>query len=472
MSQCGVKFIAYPTEEQKLVLSQWMGCARFIYNAKCEQDEYYRKFQRNSLSLTGESVPIDRTYSQFKTELTPWLEDCPSQILRSSAFHWYEAYQRYFKGLSGRPRKKIKGRRDSIWLTNEVFKLETITDEKTGEKKHKLFIGTPRNNIGYLEFFHHRDFQQPNSVTISKKNGNYYVSFSYEDSLSIKTEKELTEEFSKLDESTLASMANGLDRGVVVPVYSSANEQFDFTLEQKKSLAKCELKLVEYQKKLSRQKIGSKRREQTKRKIANLHQHMTNIRRDFAHKTTRKLVDSNKEIFVLEDLKVKNMTSSPEPKLSDDKKTFLPNGSSAKAGLNKAILNSCWGLVSTFLSYKAIKVNKLVVKVPPRFSSQECAKCGHIHPDSRMSQSEFICAICGHADNADRNAAKVIAKRGVRQILDFSKSQDVSSESLLVGTRERARRGIVRPKKTKVSKAARNPASIPTSRKKREACSL
>ncbi|KAF0250545.1 MAG: transposase family protein [bacterium] len=111
MSLNGVKFKANPTSEQKLILSQWMGCARFIYNAKCDEDQYLRTFLKHSLSLTGWSVPIDQTYSQFKTELTPWLADCPSQILRNSSVRWYEAYQRYFQGLAGRPSKKKKGKK-------------------------------------------------------------------------------------------------------------------------------------------------------------------------------------------------------------------------------------------------------------------------------------------------------------------------------------------------------------------------
>ncbi|MBW2648058.1 MAG: helix-turn-helix domain-containing protein [Deltaproteobacteria bacterium] len=31
----GIKLQARPTEDQKLILSQWMGCARFIWNGKC-----------------------------------------------------------------------------------------------------------------------------------------------------------------------------------------------------------------------------------------------------------------------------------------------------------------------------------------------------------------------------------------------------------------------------------------------------
>jgi putative transposase len=456
MSLNGVKFKANPTSEQKLILSQWMGCARFIYNAKCDEDQYLRTFLKHSLSLTGWSVPIDQTYSQFKTELTPWLKDCPSQILRNSAVRWYEAYQRYFQGLGGRPTKKKKGKKDSIWLTGELFQIEILFDPKTKQKSYQLFIGTKTNNIGYLNFVAHRDFFEPNSITISKKNGNYYVSFNYENGLVLKSQDELIEEFSKLDEASLIEKTNGLDRGVVVPVMSSTSQKFDFTLEQKQALAKCEARLKFYQKKLARQKLDSKRREQTKRKIANLYEHMTNIRKDFAHKTTHKLVNSDSEIFVLEDLKVKNMTTSPKAKLDADEKTYLPNGSSAKAGLNKAILASCWGLIATFMAYKAIKLNKLVIKVQPKFSSQECAKCGHIHKDSRLSQSEFVCKVCKNAENADLNAARVIAKRGVKLLLDFSKPQSASSESSSAGTRKSARGGIIRPKKPKLSVASQN----------------
>ena len=460
MSLCGVKFAAHPTEEQKLVLSQWMGCARFIYNAKCDEDQYYRTFLKQSLSLTGEKTPVDQTYSQFKSELTPWLADCPSQILRNSAVNWYEAYQRFFQGLGGRPTKKKKGRRDSIWLTRELFQLEIILNEETSVKTYQLFIGTKTNNIGYLSFSPHREFLTPNSITISKKNGNYYVSFNYEDGLKLKTEKELIEEFSKLDKNSLSNIVNGLDRGVVIPVQSSNGESFNFSPEQTKSLAKCQARLEFYQAKLSRQTLGSKRREKTRQKIANIDQQMANIRRDFAHKTTHNLVSSNSEIFVIEDLKVKNMTAGVEPKLAKDGKTFLPNGAAAKAGLNSAILASCWGLIATFLSYKALRVNKLLIKVPAQYSSQQCAKCGHIHSNNRISQSEFVCIVCKYTENADLNAARIIAKRGIEKVLEFAKSQSVSSESPPVGTRESARRGRVRPHNPTVSEAARNPATL------------
>ncbi|MHB8253465.1 MAG: zinc ribbon domain-containing protein [Acidiferrobacter sp.] len=81
------------------------------------------------------------------------------------------------------------------------------------------------------------------------------------------------------------------------------------------------------------------------------------------------------------------------------------------------MLTAAWGKTVTFTQYKAVKAGKLCIKINPYQASQECAQCGHIHPDNRVSQSEFVCPACGHQDNADHNAGRVIARRGVRLLL-------------------------------------------------------
>ena len=73
----------------------------------------------------------------------------------------------------------------------------------------------------------------------------------------------------------------------------------------------------------------------------------------------------------------------------------------------------------------------------PHFSSQECAKCGHTHPDNRQTQSQFICLKCGNCENTDRNAAEVIKKRGIEEIL----------KQATLGTGESARGGKGKPSK-------------------------
>ena len=71
--QIGNRFRCYPTPSQAQTLLAWIGCQRFIYNAKVGEDRYFRRFARKSLGHTGVRTPIDQQYSHFKTEQTPWL---------------------------------------------------------------------------------------------------------------------------------------------------------------------------------------------------------------------------------------------------------------------------------------------------------------------------------------------------------------------------------------------------------------
>lgn len=110
MSLVGVKFRSNPNAEQKKVLSQWMGCARFVWNAKCEENDYFYRFKQKFLPL-NQKTPIDQSYSQFKNgELSPWLSKCPSQILRNTMCTWRETMSDFFKGQCGRPQRKKKER--------------------------------------------------------------------------------------------------------------------------------------------------------------------------------------------------------------------------------------------------------------------------------------------------------------------------------------------------------------------------
>ncbi len=62
-----------------------------------------------------------------------------------------------------------------------------------------------------------------------------------------------------------------------------------------------------------------------------------------------------------------------------------------------------------FLSYKARLAGVPLVKVDPRNTSRTCARCGYCSRDNRKSQAKFLCVSCGHAANADGNAAENIS---------------------------------------------------------------
>ena len=64
-----------------------------------------------------------------------------------------------------------------------------------------------------------------------------------------------------------------------------------------------------------------------------------------------------------------------------------------------------------FLQYKSALAGVPIVAIDPRNTSRECSECGHIAKANRKTQDKFCCLLCGHTDNADKNAARVISGR-------------------------------------------------------------
>jgi putative transposase len=64
-----------------------------------------------------------------------------------------------------------------------------------------------------------------------------------------------------------------------------------------------------------------------------------------------------------------------------------------------------------FLNYKLAAAGGQLVELPAHYTSQTCSECGVIDAASRKAQANFLCAACGHEDNADINAAINILRR-------------------------------------------------------------
>ena len=67
------------------------------------------------------------------------------------------------------------------------------------------------------------------------------------------------------------------------------------------------------------------------------------------------------------------MVRKPKAKLCEDTGRWLANGASAKRGLNKALHSVNMGLIRQFTEYKLMVRGKLMVRVKPHYSSQECS---------------------------------------------------------------------------------------------------
>ena len=120
------------------------------------------------------------------------------------------------------------------------------------------------------------------------------------------------------------------------------------------------------------------------------------------------------DFIVFEDLNILRMMARCKPK-QDESGKYLPNGQSAKSGLNKAIADAAWGSLKQKVKILSERASVLVHEVAARFSSQECSECGHISPTNRHKE-KFICEEGRHHADADVDAAKVILRRGLDEL--------------------------------------------------------
>jgi putative transposase len=188
----------------------------------------------------------------------------------------------------------------------------------------------------------------------------------------------------------------GIDRGVTVSAALSTGDRLHvpgLTWREQARLRRLEHKLA-------RAKRGSGRRGQVRLAIARLRAREADRRKDWAERESTEIA-RRFDLIKVEDLRITNMTRSA-------KGTRQAPGCNvrAKAGLNRGILRSGWGLLVRRLEQKA---PGRVEKVNPAFTSQRCSACGHVDPKSRESQAAFRCTACGYACHADVNAAKNIA---------------------------------------------------------------
>lgn len=126
-----------------------------------------------------------------------------------------------------------------------------------------------------------------------------------------------------------------------------------------------------------------------------------------------------------------------------DEKTgrFLKNGQSRKKGLNRSISDAGWGELILKIEYLAAKQGKVVIKVNPKHSSQECRNCGHIDKSNRDGE-KFICVECGYHEHADIGAAKTIRDRALEMVRgDSAKPGAMHLNAQNISPRSKSKRG-------------------------------
>ena len=143
--------------------------------------------------------------------------------------------------------------------------------------------------------------------------------------------------------------------------------------------------------------------------LSQLYDRRNTLRKDFRHRATTAIINlvlaQGKDLIEVEDLQITNMTASAK-----GSKEHPNHRVRAKAGLNRSILQQGWGEILDHARIQSPQ-SRHPPSSPsgPAHSSQTCSQCGVVDPKSRKSQAQFLCTSCGHEDNADVNASRVIA---------------------------------------------------------------
>ena len=163
--------------------------------------------------------------------------------------------------------------------------------------------------------------------------------------------------------------------------------------------------LAKAQRKLSRKVTGSSNWKKQKNKIAKIHNEIANIRNDYQHKATTE-ISKNHAMIVCEALKITNMSKSSKGDRDNHGKMVKQ-----KSGLNRSILDEGWGELRRQLEYKMLWKGGVYGEVKPAGTSQTCCVCGHKSKLNRINQALFVCGVCDHRMNADKNASINILHR-------------------------------------------------------------
>ncbi|ELR99876.1 RNA-guided endonuclease TnpB family protein [Gloeocapsa sp. PCC 73106] len=357
----------YPTSQQKTLLSQLFGCTRVVWNdalAYCQQTytngETYPGFNHLSKKFLTQAK---------KNETRNWLKDVSSIPLQQSLKDLDTAFHNFFSSCNGTrkgpklkpPRFKKRKSNQSARFTKSGFKI----------KQNKVYVA----KIGNLKVIWSRPLPSaPSSVTFIKDAADrYFLSFVVEINPA------------KLPENTESV---GIDLGILDFATLSNGEK----IKAPKPLKARLKRLRKLQRKLSKKQKGSNRRERARKKVARLHAKIKDIRTDFLHKFSTRLIREN-QTLVLEDLNTAGMVKNRK--------------------LSRAISDLGWRTFRNMLEAKAQMYGRefrIISRWEP--TSQRCSNCGEIGGKKELSVREWTCLYCGAHHDRDINAAVNIKVAG------------------------------------------------------------
>jgi putative transposase len=379
----------YPTDQQRQSLAQLFGCVRVVWNdalALCKQSE------KKPSSAELQKVVITQAK---KTEERVWLSEVSNIPLQQSVADLEIAFKNFFNSC--------KGKRKGSKIGYPKFKKRTNSQSARFRIGGFSFKGDGvyLAKIGTVKPVWSRELPSaPTSVTVIKDCANRYF-------LSFVVEIEPVQVEAK-------NQSIGIDLGVKTFAIMSDGEK-----AESPSYKKLDRKVRKLQKQLARQQKDSKRRNQTRIQIAKTHNQIADLRKDFLHKLSTKVVSENQTI-ILEDLNVSGMVKNRK--------------------LARAISQQGWYEFRSLCEAKSDKFGRefrVISRWEP--TSQVCSDCGFKWGKLDLSIRSVLCLNCGIEQDRDENAAKNINKVGIGHGHDSKWTQRQSKTTLVASVDEASR---------------------------------
>ncbi len=369
----------YPNSRQHSNFAQVFGCVRVVWNDALAIVKATPEGQK--WPSQGDLKKRVTTEAKKMPERA-WLADVSSVALQSSVIDLQTAFKNFFESRSGKrkgpkmgfPRFKSKHGKQSARYPSNGFALvnNQLVLAKVGAVKVKWSRPLPA---------------APSSATVTKnKAGQYHVSFVVEvmpvDVLPVRE-------------------SIGIDLGIKVFGFPSVGKPI-----LSPGYQRLYRKVARTSRKLARQVKGSNRWQATKRKLAKLHLKVANLRKDFLHKQSTKLICENQTVS-LENLNVSGMLKNRR--------------------LSRAITQQGWSAFRAMLEAKAKMHTDRTVSIISRWepTSQICSDCGFRWGKLDLSIRSVRCVSCGTEHDRDENAAKNINQVG-QELVRTIKTQTLS----------------------------------------------
>lgn len=359
-----------PTCKQAKGIICACGVKRFAWNwALAEWDTQYNAGNKPTANK------LKKQWNGLKKVQFPWVYESPKGANQQPFSDLNDAFSRFFSGKAKRPKFKKKGYRDSFYVENDKFWFS-----EDGWRVHIPKIG----NIKAREQL--RFTGKIMSATVSKHGDKYFIS----------VHVDVGEDYSRLRKS---NHSTGVDLGVKTLATLPHKK-----IKSPKPLKKNLKRLRRLSKALSRKKKGSNNRFRAKRKLANLHRRITNIRLDTLHKLTTQLCQEN-QLVTIENLNVQGMLRNHK--------------------LARAIADLGFGTFKEQMLYKYQIFTSILVLADMFYpSTKGCDICNHVNKHTTLADRIFICENCGHTEDRDTHAANRLHTLGLRELTKFLNELD------------------------------------------------